>query len=197
MSGLEKIKSQILEEANAAAQSKTAQAQAQAQEILDAAKAKGDELAKSIIEKAEIQAKNFGERAQSSAELKRKTSVLTSKQEVISDVMKKAFRKLTNMQEGEYFELVLKLAEKYVLAKEGGIFFSAKDIARMPADVKQSILKIAADKGGSLEILQSEKEFDGGFVLAYGGIEENCTFKAIFEAKKDEITDAIYKIIFA
>ena len=197
MSGLEKIKSQILEEANAAAQSKTAQAQAQAQEILDAAKAEGEKLAKSIIEKAEIQAKNFGERAQSSAELKRKTSMLTSKQEVISDVMEKAFHKLTNMQDKEYFELVLKLAEKYVLAKEGSIFFSAKDIARMPADVKQSILKIAEDKGGSLEILPSEKDFDGGFVLAYGGIEENCTFKAIFEAKKDEITDAIYKIIFA
>ena len=32
---------------------------------------------------------------------------------------------------------------------------------------------------------------DGGFVLTYGGIEENCTIKALFDAKREELSDKV------
>ncbi len=41
------------------------------------------------------------------------------------------------------------------------------------------------------------KEIDRGFILTYGGIEENCTFKALMDCKKDELQDLIRNILFS
>ena len=37
---------------------------------------------------------------------------------------------------------------------------------------------------------------DNGFILAYGGIEENCTIRAMFHTKQDELSDVVQKILF-
>ena len=38
---------------------------------------------------------------------------------------------------------------------------------------------------------------NGGFVLAYGGIEENCSIDALFEERADALSDAVRKILFS
>lgn len=38
---------------------------------------------------------------------------------------------------------------------------------------------------------------DGGFLLLYGGIEENCTFRALFDDKREELQDLTNQILFA
>ncbi len=35
---------------------------------------------------------------------------------------------------------------------------------------------------------------DNGFILAYGGIEENCTIRAMFDAKRDELSDIVHRL---
>ena len=37
---------------------------------------------------------------------------------------------------------------------------------------------------------------DNGFILTYGGIEENCTIRAMFDAKRDELADSVYRMLF-
>ena len=39
-------------------------------------------------------------------------------------------------------------------------------------------------------------ETDGGFLLVYGGIEENCTLKAVFSAKREELSDQVNRMLF-
>ena len=36
-----------------------------------------------------------------------------------------------------------------------------------------------------------------GFILIYGGIEENCSIDAMFAEKRDELLDQVRKILFA
>ena len=36
----------------------------------------------------------------------------------------------------------------------------------------------------------------GGFVLSYGGIEQNCTFKALIDAEREKLTDKVTKVLF-
>ena len=38
---------------------------------------------------------------------------------------------------------------------------------------------------------------DGGFILCYGGIEENCSFDAIFDSAREHLQDAVQRILFA
>ena len=40
------------------------------------------------------------------------------------------------------------------------------------------------------------RSIDGGFVLVYGGIEENCTFKAMLEASREELHDMVNGKLF-
>ena len=197
MTGLEKIKSQILDEAKAAADSKIAEAKAKADEIVAQAEADAKKISETIAHKSELDTVNYNERTASSIDLQRRTKLLAAKQEMIQNVLDKAYQSLESMNEEEYFGVLLKLLARYALPQDGEIFFSAGDLQRMSDDFKNAVENTARDKGGSLKISAEERKIENGFVLAYGGIEENCTLQAMFDEKKDELSDKVYHILFA
>lgn len=196
MTGLEKMKSQILDEAKALADSKIAEANRKAEEILDEAKAEAEKSVTGISQKSEKDVANYRERIVSSIDLQKRTKLLAAKQEVIAEVLEQSYDKLKTMETGEYFAMLLKLAENYVLSQEGTIYFSQEDLGRMPESFKGDVEKLAKAKGGKLTISGEGRNIENGFVLAYGGIEENCTLRAIFDAKRDEFADKIHHILF-
>ena len=95
MTGLEKMKSQILDEAKAVADSKIAEAKAQAEEIMSQAKAEAEKKQASISQKSEAEIANYKERVASSIDLQRRTRVLAAKQDVIKEVLNEAYESLT------------------------------------------------------------------------------------------------------
>ena len=50
---------------------------------------------------------------------------------------------------------------------------------------------------GSLKVSKEGKNIENGFVLVYGGIEENCTLRAMFDAKRDELSDKVHRMLFS
>lgn len=197
MTGLEKMKSQILEEAKKAADQKIADAKAKASEIASQAEAEAVRTSEAITQKADTQVAGYRERVLSSMDLQRRTKILAAKQEVIAQVLEKAYQSLTTMQEDEYFAMLLKMLDKYALPEEGIIFFSTEDLGRMSAGFQAEVTAAAEKKGGKLVISKEGRRIENGFVLAYGGIEENCTLRAMFDAKKDELSDQVHRILFA
>ncbi len=196
MTGLEKMKSQILDEAKALADSKIAEANRRAEEILEEAKADAEKSVASISQRSDKDVANYRERIISSIDLQKRTKLLAAKQEVIAQVLDQSYDRLKTMETGEYFAMLLKLAEKYVLPQEGIMYFSQADLVKMPENFKSDVKKLAETKGGKLNISGEGRNIENGFVLAYGGIEENCTLKAIFDAKRDEFADKIHHILF-
>ena len=43
---------------------------------------------------------------------------------------------------------------------------------------------------------EKAKEMDGGFILVYGGVEENCTIRAMFDANRDHLSDKVHEVLF-
>ena len=197
MSGLEKMRRQILEEADHSAEAEIEKAKAKAEELLEAAKAEADAAAEKILEQSEADVEILMERSASSCYMYRKKAMLKAKQEVIREVLEKAYEKIQELDAQEYFEMAEKLLAKYVLAQEGEVYFSKRDLERMPEGFEQKISQIAAQKGGALTVSQETRQIDGGFILVYGGIEENCTIKALFDAKRDELSDKVHSLLFA
>ena len=197
MTGLEKMKSQILDEAGKAADVKVAEAKAQAEELIQAARTEAAREAESISRKSEAEVANYKERAASSMDLQKRSRILEAKQAVIAEVLDKAYEKVSTMEKDEYFSMLLKLVGKYALAQDGEICFSAKDLERLPSGFEEQAGEIAAGKGGSLKVSRETRDIPNGFVLVYGGVEENCTLKAMFEAKRDELADKVNHIIFS
>lgn len=197
MTGLDKMVSQILEEANNSAKAKVNAANAQADEIKAAAEAEADKLVEEIRRKSEADIANYKERVKSSSDLKRRTALLTAKQQMISQVIDKACEKFSAKEEAEYFQTLKDMLEKFVQPQEGILYLSPDDLAVLPADFATDVTVIAAKKGGALTISKEGRKIGKGFVLSYGGIEENCSFTSLFDAKRDELQDKVQKILFS
>ena len=197
MTGLEKITNQIQEEAKASATQRLEAAQKEADAILAKAKEECAALEAEAAEKNAAMKVNYEGRIKSSAEQQRRTALLRAKQEIIADVIEEAYVALKEKDAQSYFLTMEKILQTYVLAEEGEIYFSSEDLARMPADFEKKIKAAAKAKGGSLTLKKEPKAIADGFVLVYGGVEENCTLKALFDAKKDGLQDKVNAILFS
>ena len=196
MTGLEKITDQIQEEAKASAASRIEAAQKEADEILAAAKDTCAAMEAEAAEKSAAMKVNYEGRIKSSAEQQRRTALLRAKQEIIAGVIEEAYVALKEKDAKSYFLTMEKILKTYALAEEGEIYFSEEDLARMPADFEKKIKSAAKEKGGSLVLKKEPKAIPDGFVLVYGGVEENCTLRALFDAKKDKLQDKVNAILF-
>jgi V/A-type H+-transporting ATPase subunit E len=196
MTGLEKITSQIQEEAKATAAEQLEAAQKEADAILAEAEAACASMEAEAKEKNVSLRAGYESRARSSADQQRRTAILGAKQEIIADVIQQAYTTLKTEDAQKYFLTMEKILKTYVLAEDGEIYFSAADLSRMPADFEKKIEAAAREKGGSLVLKKEPKAIEDGFVLVYGGVEENCTLKALFDAKKDQLQDKVNEILF-
>lgn len=197
MTGLEKMKSRILEEARSSAEAKIQDAERQAEELLAAQKSQAEKSAAAVLTKARAEAESLKEKAVSAADLERRTKLLSARQEIIAEVLEEAYREIKEMDPAAYFDLIEKMLDHYVLPQGGEIHFSPADVQRMPAGFEEKIREAARAKGGALTLAGGDPLVPDGFVLVYGGIEENCTFKAIFETRRDEMSDRVQRGLFS
>lgn len=197
MAGLDKMTRQILEEAKAAAEAKVEEAEGKAAEMINQANEEAARISESISQKSEAEVANYKERVLSSIDLQKRTKVLSAKQELISEMLEKSYESLAGMEADKYFEMLLKLLDKYVLPQEGEIYFSYADLKKMPKGYEAEVKKTAAAKGGSLAVSAEGRNIENGFVLAYGGIEENCTLRAMFDEKREQLSDKVRELLFA
>lgn len=197
MNGLDKMKDQILNEANSSATTMIAQAKEEAQAILDQAKEEAQAQGEKTRQKSKEAIVHQKERSQSAMELLRKQTILAAKQEVIAEVLDDAYKEMLGQDTGSYFAMLEKMITKYARSEAGRIAFSSEDQKRMPTGFEEKIQAAAKAKGGSLELEKEGRNIEGGFILIYGGIEENCTLRAMFHSAKDDLADQVHKLLFA
>ncbi len=197
MSGLEKIRERILKDAEDTAASRLEAAEAEARVIKSEAVRDADEIAQGVKSKAESDIKAYSERVDSSLDLEHRTRILAAKQEIIGDVISEAKKRVAGLPSREYFDLMLKLVEKHIQPEKGVIYFSDDDLKRLPKEFESSVKTAAKKAGGDLSISEESRKIGPGFILSYGGIEENCTIEALIEEKKDSLTDKVREILFA
>ncbi len=195
MTGLEKIIKEIRDEAAAEATQTVDKAKAEAKEILAAAKAESDAKVAQIEASATQQAADIEQSRDSALVLQRRQQTLSAKQEVLAETLQKALNSLYNLPEGEYFDLVVKLACKSAANGEGEMMLNKNDLARLPSGFEKKLAG-ALPSGSSLKIAKEACPIDGGFVLRYGDVEENCSFEAMFNARADEFSDLVRGTLF-
>lgn len=196
MAGIEKITDQIIEEAKLSAASKVENARKEAEEIVEDARQECLKMEAEASEKEEILRKNHESRVKSSADQQRKRALLQAKQEIIKEVIDEAYRELKSQDSDSYFRTIEKLVKTYALPESGEVYFSEKDLLRMPENFSEKIEKAAKERGGTLKLMKEARQIEDGFILVYGGIEENCTLRALLDAKKDQLQDQVNRILF-
>lgn len=196
MTGLTKIIDGILEEADREASEITQEAQGRAARILDEAR----QAAANRLEEAERAQKDAEEKekkqTESAVEAKRRMVMLAEKQTVLRDSLQKAYDALKKMPLEEYTEYLKSLIHAHLRPGEGILYLSQRDRDRLPDAFLESVKKEAAKKGCTLTVSPEAKTMDGGCLLSFGGIEENCSFEALFAAKQNRLIDMGNALLF-
>lgn len=194
MAGVDTIKNEILQEAEESARGIIADAEAAKAEAIEAAKAEIAEASAKNEAKAKADAAAHIERAEAKAESESRRAVLAARSEVISDVIEKAYEKLKGRDSASYFAMLYDMVGAAAHGEEGTIVLSPADMQRLPSDFENNVNKAAAAKGGSLKLDPAgDPSIDSGFVLKYAGIDENCSLSAIFESRKTDLSDIVYR----
>lgn len=193
MSGIDKIIQQIEEDTKSYCDETVENARKKADLTLGAAQEEADRIKASFEEKTRRKLLDIASRERSSAALEEKKVILDMKQNVISLMLSNALQYAKELPDDEYFSLILKMIEKNSQPKSGTIFFSEKDLRRLPADFESRLKALGK---GELVVSKEPIRIDAGFVLSYGGIEENCSFDAICRSEFDSLSDKACALLF-
>lgn len=195
--GLDKIISQIKEEAGAAAESLLAKAKEEAAGVESTTDETISRITKEAEEKCASIKEDILKKNSSAARMQRQREVLFAKQETIEETIGAAKDSLCGLEDAAYFELIEKLLKKHAHSESGEIRLNQKDLGRLPEGFETKIEEIAKEKNGSLTLSKEPCAIDGGFVLVYGGVEENCSFDALFAQAKEQLQDKLHGLLFA
>lgn len=148
------------------------------------------------LERGQADAKRDFVNACASVDSDMKRKVLDSKVKLIDSAIEATLERLAKLPEDEYFAMLKRLAEQKLRKGSGVISLSANDLKRLPADFENDIRSSAEKLGGTLEISKKPADISDGFILSYGLISENCSFRAIIESERDEVRDTAAAKLF-
>ena len=197
MAGLDKIIGEIHAESDGLIREVLDRAQKEAAQIRSEAEKKAGDSVERIRRESDARLADSKSRAQSAAALTKRQLLLQEKQNLIGEVLEKAKETFLALPEAEYFDTLLALLKKNALSEQGEILLNERDRKRLPADFEKKAEEAAKAKGGPLPISEKTREIDGGLILVYEGIEQNCSVDALFETNIEMLQDKIQNILFA
>ena len=193
MSGIDVIISQIEQDTQAVCEKIIVEAQAKADKILAEARDQAQSVAAAGKEKTAARVADIKKRGESAADLEEKRVMLCAKQDIIATMLKKGLDDAKNLPDNDYFALIVQMVEKYSQPEDGIICFGRRDKERMPYDLPERVNSAAK---GRLTLAVEDADIDAGFILKYGGIEQNCSFDAIFASEAETLSDRAGKLLF-
>ena len=126
MTGLEKMQSQILDEAHRSADEILEQARNEAQERKEEAKRAAQEKSSRILEKSRTEVAHIEERAVSSCDLQRRQVLLEAKQAIIAQILEKAYHTLVEADEDTYFGIIREMLGIYTRPGRRNLLFKKR-----------------------------------------------------------------------
>ena len=196
MSGLDEILNIIDEQRIQNEESIIGAANKKAAAIRSEGEQKAQKAYSEQLEKGQTDAKRDFVNACASVDSDMKRKVLDSKVKLIDSAIEATLERLAKLPEDEYFAMLKRLAEQKLRKGSGLISLSANDLKRLPADFETDIRSSAEKLGGTLEISKKPADISDGFILSYGLISENCSFRAIIESERDEVRDTAAAKLF-
>lgn len=189
MNGLDSIIDTIINEAQQQASKNIQAAQSEKAVLMSETEEELATVEKKFKEQILADSEKVIERASAANEQYLKQQLMITKMKFIDGVINEAMEKIRSMPAEEYFAAMEKLILSNAHNADGVIAFNKADNERMPKDfVKNCSAKL---DGGSIKLSEAAEDIDGGFIIRYGDVEENCSIESIFRFKYDELCDIV------
>ena len=196
MSGIEEILNIIDSQQKQTEDNLVSAAEHKASAIIYDGNEKAEKAYEEHIKKMSEQLAHDFDNACSSADAAMKRRVLSRKIGLIDETIEKALAKLDKLPDSEYFAVIGKLAAKRLRAGEGVLSLSKRDLGRVPDSFMKELSAAAEKVGGSVKLDAEPADIENGFILTYGLISENCSFRAVVEAEREGVRDTAARVLF-
>ena len=196
MTGLERIVEKITAENKQATDAMLEKTGEQANRMLAEAREDANAKAERVVDEAKKEADRIVGVAKSQAESITRKRYLQVRNAVVNDILSAAYERIESFDDERYFDLLLRLCIRNAEKGEGVLCMNARDLARMPADFEVKI-NSAIYETGAVQVSRDPIAIENGFVLVYGDIEVNCTLRAVFDERMDELKDLLNPMLFA
>lgn len=198
MTGIDKIKSKIIEDAAAFVAQVEEQARAEAGEIINQTSDTAGKKRAELWEKARSDGAERYRRLVAQAGLEGGKEILRTKQSLIDEAFQMALEKLCGIPDHEYQKLLEKMIVEAACREGGEILLSEKDMKRIGSNFLDNINRRLAGlgKGGQLTLSGQTIKTAGGFILKSGDMEINSTFEIVFGMLRTELEGDVVRILF-
>ena len=225
MNGIDRITDRISRDVRAEIGEIQSQAEVEAAKIRAGYQAQAEKLSAELNAKGEKEALQRQERLVSVANLEARKTALAAKQEMLDKAFDQALEQLCAMPEAEYVETVAQLLVRASKTGREEVIFSEKDRERIgkaavaranellakavapelnlgDSRVSELLNKVAtgvsafAQGTAMLSLSQQCRPIRGGFILADGNVEVNCTFETLVRLQKQQIAGEVAKLLF-
>lgn len=195
MNGIEKITARIETDAKAEVAAILREAEEKAAAIREQYKVQAAAQAKAAEAEGREAAKRQAERLESAAQMDAKKQLLAAKQACLNEAFDKAQKELLALPDGEYAQLLARMAVKASRTGKEEILLNARDLKRVGAQVveKANALK----KGAALTLSSETREMAGGLTLRDGNVEVNCAFETQLRVLREEMAAQVAGILFS
>lgn len=191
MTGIEKILSGILSDSEAAAANIAEEAKKQAADIEKQGKADAAQFLTAGKQVADKKFETAKSNADSAAVLKKRNIVLNRRSELIDGVINDAVSRINALPDGEYFARLISLAKNHATGNKGVLRLNAADLKRDTAAFADELQKLNITLDGA------PADISGGFILIYGSIEISADTSALVKEKREELVDAVNRLLFS
>ena len=198
MNGIEKLTERIAADTDRERQSILAGGKAQAAEIRASYEALAESEYAESVAKGKQDAAERIERMGNVAQLEARKLRLSAKQEMLEKAFDLALKKLLDMPEAEYVDLLSKLAVEGSVTGREALILSVADRPRFGKKVVISANEKLekAGKTAELTLAEESREFTGGLYIQDGKVETNCTFPTIVRMLKEQMSGQVAQILF-
>jgi V/A-type H+-transporting ATPase subunit E len=198
MTGTDRIKEKILDDARAKAKAIQDQAENEAKKIMDQASSEAEIERTELLNKARAEGLQLYNRMLAVAGLDGRKKLLAAKQQMISTAFAKAMEKVCGMPDRQYQQLLENMIAEAAGDTAGEVLLSEKDAGRMDKDFVNNINQriSQAGKKGVVSLSGQHVKSVGGFILKHGDKEINSTFEILFGMLRNELESDVVSILF-
>lgn len=195
MNGIEKITARIESDTQAEVEKILRDAEERAVQIRADYEAKAAAAADAAAEAGRQAAQRQLGRLESAAQMEAKKQLLTAKQACVDETFALARKKLLELPDEQYADLLARIAAKSAKTGREEILLSARDHARVGKQVADKAN--ALRPGAELKLSDEKREMEGGLTLRSGKVEINCAFETELRFLREEMAAQVAQILFA
>ncbi|NLX70481.1 MAG: hypothetical protein GX024_06245 [Clostridiales bacterium] len=199
MTGIEKIKQRILEEAQNEADEIIKAAQEKAQGVKEAKEAEAGRLKKQLTKENMELAREHKRRMLTAAHLEMRKKVLAAKQEIMNEVFNGVIERIQDMPDDEYREIIASALLDLPLRGDEEVVFSVYDEHRLDQTFLDQVNELLNNQGikGQLKLAPDRAQFKAGFVIRTRGMEINNSFESVVNTLRAEMEPQVAGVLFS